>query len=94
MNKKIIAGVLAVLLIGGGVPCCNYFTQPTAIIANAEFTVVPVDKIEFEESDEYVQIKYLTYERYEYPSEIEFPSQINGKPVEMIGDGKNEVCIK
>lgn len=86
MNKKIIAGVLAVLLIGGGVPCCNYFTQPTAIIANAELTVIPEDKIEFEEFDDYVQIKYLKYSG-NCPTEVEFPSQINGKPVTVIGNG-------
>lgn len=87
MNKKIIAGVLAVLLVGGGIPCCNYFTQPKSIIANAETTVVPVDKINYTEFDEYVQINYLAYYGSGGPFEIEFPSQINGKPVEVIGDG-------
>ncbi|MBO5163200.1 MAG: leucine-rich repeat protein [Ruminococcus sp.] len=87
MNKKIIAGVLAVLLVGGGIPCCNYFTQPTAIVANAETTVIPVDKIYYTEFDEYVQINYLAYWHNECPEEIEFPSTINGKPVEVIGDG-------
>ena len=90
MNKKIIAGVLAVLLIGGGVPCCSYFTQPTAIVANAELTVIPEDKIEFEEFDDYVQIKYLKYSG-NCPTEVEFPSQINGKPVTVIGNGKDLV---
>lgn len=86
MKKKIISGVLAVLLIGGGVPCCNYFTQHTAIVANAELTVIPVNQIEYEEFDDYVQINYLTYRSGSFPAEIEFPSQINGKPVEVIGD--------
>lgn len=93
MNKKIISGVLAVLLIGGGVPCCNYFTQPTALVANAETTVIPVDKIEFEEFDEYVQIKWLKYGS-SCPAEVEFPSQINGKPVEVIGDGGYIVFVE
>ena len=87
MNKKIIAGVLAVLLIGGGVSYCNYFTQPTAIIANAETTVVPVDKIEYETFDDYVQIKYLKYYGSTCPAEVEFPSYINEKPVTVIGNG-------
>lgn len=92
MKKKIIAGVLAVLLIGGGaVPCCNYFTQPTAITANAETTVVPVDKIYYTEFDEYVQINYLNYNYGSCPEEVEFPSQINGKPVEVIGNGDNTI---
>lgn len=93
MNKKIIAGVLSILLIGGGVPCCNYLTQPTAIVANAETTVVPVDNINYTEFDEYIQINYLTYITSDCPAEIEFPSQINGKPVEVIGNG-NQVFYK
>lgn len=92
MNKKIIAGVLAVLLVGGGIPCCNYFTQPTGIVANAETTVVPVDKINYTEFDEYVQINYLTYGG-SCPAEVEFPSEINGKPVEVIGNGEKWVFL-
>ena len=86
MKKKIIAGVLALLLVGGGVPCCNYFTQHKAIVANAEFTVVPVDKIEFEEFDDHIQIKYLKYSGSSCPAEVEFPSYIAEKPVTVIGD--------
>ncbi|MCM1132195.1 MAG: leucine-rich repeat protein [Ruminococcus flavefaciens] len=87
MNKKIIAGVLSVLLIGGGVPCCNYLTQPTAIVANAETTVVPVDKIYYESFDDYVQIKSLN--NINLSAELEFPSYIDGKPVEVIGNGSS-----
>ncbi len=90
MKKKIIAGVLAVLLVGGGIPCCNYFTQSAGIVAHAETTVVPVDKINYTEFDEYVQINYLKYGT-SCPAELEFPSEINGKPVEVIGDGEHLV---
>lgn len=88
MNKKIIAGVLAVLLIGGVIPCCHYYTQHSSIIANAETTVIPVENINYTEFDEYVQINYLTYiNPSRIPHEVEFPSKINEKPVEIIGDG-------
>lgn len=86
MNKKIIAGVLAVLLVGGGIPCCNYFTQPKSIIANAETIVIPVDNINYTPFDEYVQINYLDFSGH-CPEEVEFPSKIEGKPVEVIGNG-------
>ncbi|MDE6088537.1 MAG: leucine-rich repeat protein [Oscillospiraceae bacterium] len=88
MKKKIIAGVLVASLMGGGVPYCNYYPiQFTAILASAEATVIPADKLNYTEFDEYVQINYVTYSSSNCPAEVEFPSQINGKPVEVIGNG-------
>ncbi len=84
MKKKIIAGVLAVLLIGGGVPYYNYFTQNTAIVASA--ITIPESNISFTDLGDSIQINCLKYNS-DCPAEVILPSTINEKPVTVIGNG-------
>ena len=86
MKKKIIAGIMAVMLVGGVIPCMNYFTQKTNIVVSADTVTLSESEVKFTQCDGYMRIDSLNYS-YTNKTEIALPPTIKGLPVEEIGNG-------
>ncbi len=85
--NKIIAGIMAVCVMGCGVPYVNTVTYNTAITASAEgeaeYTEDIYEHLVYRNYGDYIEISYCCLLNV---PEIIIPSEIEGLPVTTIGD--------